>query len=101
MGVHEVMETYGIEWNPVSIESSVIPLVATVQPQLYWSNVPILRKQLAYIDGIARHPKPCAQDHPWPLLEPASFRHLKEMIVDSLPFRPMRTWHGDEINGKV
>ena len=91
MGVHEVMETYGIEWNLVSIESSVIPVVVSVQPQLYWSNVPILWKQLAYIDGIVRHPKPRVQDDPWPLLEPTSFPHLKEMVVDSLPFRPMRT----------
>ena len=36
--------------------SSVIPLVAVVQLQLYLSYVPVLWKQLAYIDGIARHP---------------------------------------------
>ena len=53
------------------------------------------------INGIARHPKPCTQHHPRPLLETASFHHLKEVSVNVVPRRPMRTRHGYKVDGKV
>jgi len=70
-------------------------------PQLYWSNVPILWQQLMSVNSIARHPELSTQHYLWPFPETASLRHLKKISVDSLPFRPMRAWHGHKVDGKV
>jgi len=50
-------------------------------------------QQLASIDGITRRRKLHTRDCPWLLLESRSFYHQEEVSIDSLPVRPMRTWH--------
>jgi len=53
------------------------------------------------LGDITGHSKPYAQHHLRPLPEAASFRHLKEVGVESLPFQPMRTRFDHEIGSEL
>ena len=53
------------------------------------------------VSDVIKHPQPSAQHHLRPIPETASFRHLKEVGINSLPFRPMRTWHGHKVDGEA
>ena len=80
---------------------SATPLISDIKPQFYWSCFGILRQQLVALDDVTGHSESCAQHHLRPFPETASFRHLKEVGVDSLPFRPMRTWYCHKVDGET